>query len=260
MKVHQLFLHPVKSASAIRVDELLYDAVGPRHDRQWMVTKPNGEFITQRAVPKMCLIEPSIVNQQLSLTAPNMPAIEVAKAQTSLNVRVWSDTVVAGDCGEDIAAWLSGYLERPCRLVCITATTHRVVDQDFANTTDTVGFADGFPTLVTSKESLDQFNANLESNIDMRRFRPNIVVSGCDAFDEDNWKAIQIGNIEFKLVKPCSRCIIPSINPDTAAKEMAVNQALIATRRQGKKTFFGQNAIHRGEGVITVGDEVRILG
>jgi len=259
MKVHQLFLHPVKSASAISVDELPYDSVGPINDRQWMVIKPNGQFLTQRVAPKMCLIQPSIVNNQLRLSAPSMPDISVAEPEIEVDVRVWSDTVAAGDCGDDVSMWLSSYLAMPCRLVSVVSSTHRPVDEKFSEVEDTVRFADGFPTLVVSKESLDNFNSNLEANIDMRRFRPNIVVSGCDAFDEDNWKAVKIRDIEFQLVKPCSRCIMPSINPDTAAKEMTVNDALIATRRIGRNTYFGQNAIHRGEGTIAIGDEVVTL-
>ena len=259
MKVHQLFLHPVKSASSVNVNELPYDAVGPINDRQWMVIKPNGKFLTQRVAPKMCLIQPNIANKQLRLSAPGMPDIKVANPEIEVDVQVWSDTVVAGDCGDDVSMWLSGFLKIPCRLVSIISNTHRPVDRDFSEAEDTVRFADGFPTLVVSRESLDEFNCNLESNIDMRRFRPNIVISGCDAFDEDNWKAIKIGDIEFQLVKPCSRCIIPSINPDTAKKEMEINDALIATRRRGRSTYFGQNAIHRGEGTIAIGDEVVIL-
>lgn len=259
MKVHQLYLHPVKSVAALSVSSLNFDQMGPIHDRSWMIVNPNGHSLTQRVLPKMCLIKSWIDKGRLKLRAPDMPEITASEPSDIKKVTVWSDTVNAGDCGDDIADWLTLFLGKPARLVRVTEQTHRQIDQNFAKPNETVGFADGFPTLIVSKASLDQFNAHLEINVDMRRFRPNIVVSGCNAFAEDNWSAIQIGQIKFNLVKPCSRCIMPSINPDNGEKEMQINQALLATRRRNRETYFGQNATHEGQGTISVGDSVSLI-
>ena len=259
MKIQQLFIHPIKSSAAIAVDSLHYEQIGPRFDRNWMVVDEHGNALTQRTLPNMCFIQAQPVQNGLQLNAPNLDQITVGEPTGKLKVTVWDDTVWAGDCGDEAAAWLSDFLQRTCRLVKLASYTNRRVDPKYAQAVDTVGFADGFPTLVVSQASLDEFNTQLDSDIDMRRFRPNIVVGGCEPFAEDQWQSIRIGDIRFNLVKPCSRCIMPSINPDTGVKEMQVNQALLETRRRQGKTYFGQNATHVGTGLISVGDPVEVL-
>jgi len=136
---------------------------------------------------------------------------------------------------------------------------NRVVDTNYANNNELVGFADGFPLLITTQASLNDFNEKLGFDVGMDRFRPNIVIAGNEAYAEDQWRVIEINGIEFSLVKPCSRCIMPSINPETAEKEMLVNQTLMQYRRRDKKTYFGQNALYNKLGTISIGDQVRIL-
>ena len=135
----------------------------------------------------------------------------------------------------------------------------RPVDPAYAQAGDRVGFADGFPLLLTTQASLDAFNRELPSAIGMERFRPNIVVAGSEPYAEDGWRRLRIGEIEFDVVKPCSRCVIPSIDPQTAQKQAVVVQTLSRLRRRGDAVYFGQNLIQRGTGDIKRGDSVAVL-
>ncbi len=260
----------------------MYTNLGPQFDRQWMIVDKNGVFLSQRVLPKMCLIRAtpqasSTGPATIHLSAPATTGIVASSSGKIIDVEVWGDRVKALDYGDEVAAWLSKLLDKECRLVGVSDVTCRLVDPDYANQNQTVGFADGFPTLVVGQASLDEFNIELakraESNmaqidegtqassppIDMRRFRPNIVISGSAPYAEDGWTGIKVNDIEFSLVKACSRCIMPSINPDTGVKEMQVNQTLLQTRRRDRQTYFGQNALHEGTGEIRVGDTVELI-
>ncbi|MBQ0721892.1 MAG: MOSC domain-containing protein [Gammaproteobacteria bacterium] len=259
LSVSQLFLHPLKSAAALEVASLEFDQRGPKFDRQWMVVDQAGKFVTQRHHAKMCLIQPHMDGTNLSLTAPSMSLLSVPQPRQSRSVAIWQDLVTAGDCGDLAATWLSDYLGFTCRLVVVINDTQRQVDTDYALANETVGFADGFPVLLVSQASLDEFNSHLDEPIQMQRFRPNIVIDGCAAYAEDDWQRLSIGGLELTLVKPCSRCIMPSIDPATGHKQLQVNAALMATRRRDRETFFGQNAVHRGVGSVLVGQAVELL-
>ncbi len=247
------------------MQELDYTALGPNCDRQWMIVNDVGVFMSQRKHPKLCLLkaEVSVQTQNLKLSAVGHKSILINSSngtdRKDINVTIWKDSVIASDCGESVAIWLSEFLGTSCRLVCLNNRTVRSVNTDFAKAGELVAFADGFPTLVVTQESLDEFNSHLEVPVDVRRFRPNIVIAGATPYAEDSWQTIRVGEIEFNLVKPCSRCIIPSVNPDTGQKEMAVNQALLKTRRHEQITYFGQNALHHGLGKIRVGDAVELI-
>jgi len=256
MVVSQLFIYPLKSARGIELERIELDRHGPVFDRQWMVVTPQGKFVTQRQLPKMCLIETRLIDGCLGLGAPGMPSILVSGSGKQSGVIVWKDSVQAVDCGDAAADWLSTYLGRSCRLVKMPTGSRRLVDQDYAHSGETVRFADGFPLLIVSQASLDDFNSKLEHSIGMERFRPNIVIDGCRPFAEDEWRELTIGELILSIVKPCSRCIIPSIDPLTGEKQMVVNEALFTHRRRDHKAFFGQNALLRNTGRIDVGEQV----
>jgi uncharacterized protein YcbX len=260
LSISQLFVYPVKSTGGLNVSSLELDSRGPKFDRHWMLVDGKNRFLTQRKHPKMCMIGTVINGQSLILTAPDKAACEVSGSTTVERiVQVWNDEVIALDCGDEVAGWLSDYLQKECRLVCMPEHSQRLVDPDFAADKQTVGFADGFPTMLVSQSSLDDFNSKLDSPIGMDRFRPNIVIDGCEPYAEDSWKQIQIGEITFSIVKPCARCIIPSINQQTGIKQPEIIDALNTHRRRDNKTFFGQNAVHNQAGDISVGDAVILL-
>ncbi|GHA03958.1 molybdenum cofactor sulfurase [Arenicella chitinivorans] len=259
LTISGLYLHPLKSAAALIVEALNFDSRGPQFDRHWMVVDQNGKFRSQRHHPKMSLIEPVLHAGRLSLKAPGMPRIDLGQPGSSQSVTVWDDTLIAGDCGATAANWMSEYLGVMSRVVVLTQDSLRRVDRQYSSGEETVGFADGYPCLIASQASLDDLNQYLKPPIDMRRFRPNIVISGSAPYAEDQWQKLKIGDMIFDLVKPCSRCIIPSIDPDSGEKQMAVNQVLMAHRRRGRNTFFGQNAIHQGRGELRIGQTVEVI-
>jgi len=262
--ISKLSIYPVKSTKGIDLNSMPLTKTGPEYDRRWMVIDDNGKFITQRKHAMMCLIETQLSENSLILRAPNMSEL-VLPLNTSysqyalLHSEVWGTEVSGYDCGNEAAQWLSDFLGRTCRLITMPDSIERRVDPNFAKHGELVAYADGFPLLVVSQASLDDFNNKLDAPIAMERFRPNIVISGCEPYAEDSWQTLNVAGIELSLVKPCSRCIIPSIDPQTAEKQMQVNEALMQYRRRDRKTFFGQNAIHHGLGRLRVGDHVTII-
>lgn len=259
LSVKLLFRYPLKSAKGDSLETLNLSERGPELDRHWMVVNSSGKFLTQRQIPKLCLVETKVQAGQLVLSAPDMASLTVGRSNNRVRTKVWKDQLLASDCGDQVARWMSRFLGKDCRLVEMPESTKRLVDTDYAKHGETVSFADGFPLLVLSQASLDDFGEKLGQPIDAERFRPNIVVQGCAPYAEDSWQEIEIEGIRLSLVKPCSRCIIPSIDQATGAKEMQVNQALLKYRRRDGKTYFGQNALHRSVGSIAVGANVKVI-
>jgi uncharacterized protein len=263
LTVTELAIYPVKSLAGISLSTMSLGARGPQFDRHWMVTDPLGQFLTQRQQPRMCLIKTALHPDALELSAPDMPVLRLplsaATAGARSSVTVWRDTVQAFDVGAAAADWLSAYLGIACRLHCMPVDSVRAVDPNYAQSGDQVGFADGFPILLITESSLQAFNAELPMPIGSERFRPNIVLGGNAPYAEDAWRRLRIGSIEFDLVKPCSRCVIPSLDPLTAERQPIISKTLSRLRRRGDAVYFGQNMIHRGLGSIAVGDSVTVL-
>lgn len=263
LSISQLFVHPLKSAKSLELKEFTLNAKGPEFDRHWMVIDTNNVFLSQRHHPKMCLIDATVdSNGLLSLIAPGQSMLQLNQLDESartINAEVWRDKVSAQDEGDSAAAWLSQFLKTPCRLVSMPKQTQRQVNLEYAELGVNLGFADGFPLLVISQASLDHLNDQLDTPIGIERFRPNIVINGATAHAEDDWQEIQIGDIRLSLVKKCSRCVIPSIDPATAVKQANIIATLSRYRRDGRDINFGMNALHRSTGTIRVGDSVEII-
>jgi len=262
----ELAIYPVKSLAQITLNQSHVDNFGLRHDRRWMIVDQQGHFITQRQHSRMCLInvESKYENSELIaivLTAPQMSSlkVELPKSKQSIKVTVWHDQCLALDCGSEAAKWLTEFLSVSCQLVYFAENEIRQVDQTYAQPNDRTAFSDGFPLLLISQASLDDLNSKLETAIPMKRFRPNLVVSGCAAFDEDNWKLIRIGELVIRVVKPCSRCVIPSIDTNTGERGKEPTRTLLTYRKQDNKLFFGQNLIANSPGFLSIGDTVEIL-
>jgi len=263
IEVSGLSIYPVKSLSGLMLNTSRIDSFGLYQDRRWMVVDKGQCFVTQREQPTMCLILAALSSNGIRLTAPNMETIDVIAPQVNnaevIDVVVWKDSCQALDAGDTIATWLSHFLQIECRLMYFPDSSIRLVDQDYAHADDKTAFSDGFPILLTSEASLQDLNNRLDNPIEMRRFRPNIVVRGCDPFEEDLWQEIKIGDICYRVVKPCSRCGIPNINPQTAERGQEPSRTLISYRRRDGKIFFGQNLIPNNLGDIKVGMSVEIL-
>lgn len=257
-----LYFYPVKSLRGLRLQRAPVDRRGIHYDRHWLVVDGDGRFLTQRQQPRMALIHCALTPTGLRLSAPGMVDLDVdfAPVQTDpASVEIWHDHCLAHGAGADAAAWLSRFLGLECRLYYMPDETRRAVDPAYADERDQVGFADGFPFLLISEASLQDLNSRLQTAVSMIRFRPNLVVSGCEPYAEDSWRRIRIGGITFRVAKPCSRCVIPTINPETACKEREPLRTLGGYRRKGNKVLFGQNLLHDVSGELKVGSRIEVL-
>jgi len=255
--------YPVKSCRGAAVSAACVEPWGLRGDRRWMITDPDGEFVTARTVHRLLLVEPTPVDDGLVLRAPGATPLHVPEPAGGLtDVVVWRDTVAATPAGPEADAWLSAVIGRPLRLVHLDDPTRRPVDQDYGRPDDRVSFADGFPLLLTTEGSLAALNELIadgpnaaEGPMSMVRFRPNVVIAGTPAWAEDGWRSIRIGAARFRVVKPCGRCVLTTIDPETAAKGREPLATLARHRRDGKKVLFGVNLVPDTPGAtIRVGD------
>jgi uncharacterized protein YcbX len=277
--IDELWIHPVISCAGLSVQEAELTPTGLAWDRAWMVVDEAGEFVTQRELPRMALIQPSFRLGELVLRAPGMLALHLSltAAEWPVKVRVWDDVVQAWDMGDLAAQWFSDCLGADApqslqrlRLVRFDPEMHRLCSTRWTRGRESLTqFADGFGVLVTSTASLDALNARLvqagERAVDMRRFRPNIVLAGVEPHDEDRIGIWHVqtpeGSVTLDNVKPCARCPIPNIDPVTASASPAVSDALQAYRQDPRLNgalTFGWNAIVlEGDGlVLRVGQTV----
>jgi uncharacterized protein YcbX len=258
MVLSSIHVYPIKSTAGMVVQSAEIDARGFRHDRRWMIVDPEGRFLTGRQVPRMVLVRATPENDGLHLEAPSMPVLNVrapGDAGERLPVTVWDDVVDAACADADSDAWLSKFLGRPVRLVMMDARSVRTVESADA---DAVSFADGYPFLAISQASLDGLNARLATPISMQRFRPNLVIGGCDPHAEDQWNRIRIGAVEFEAAKPCTRCVFTTVDPMLGERDPSGEplRTLKSYRRTDEGIAFGMNWIARGRGGIRVGDRV----
>ena len=257
-----LYVYPIKSCGGIAVMESNVDERGLRHDRRWMLVDEANQFISQRELPRMALIGVRIDADGLLVSGPDMPSLQVPFEPpdgTPLRARVWDDIVETLPVGGDADRWFSEFLAVRCRLVHLPEGSARTVDQAYGRADDQVSFADGFPFLLISEGSLAELNARLERPLPMDRFRPNLVVGGCDPFAEDGWRVVRIGPITLRVVKPCARCAITTVDQRTAARGKEPLRTLATFRRSGTKVLFGQNLIHDQTGILRTGDPVEVI-
>ncbi len=261
-RLSELWRYPVKSLRGARFERLGLGSRGFDGDREWMVVDVAGRFLTQRQVARMALIDARFAAAGLVLQAPGRAPLTVAgehAAAARIEVEVWGDRCAALAPDPRADAWLSEFLEQPCRLVRMPATTRRAVDPAYAAPGDQVGFADGFPLLLISQASLDDLNGRLAEPVPMVRFRPNLVVEGTAPYEEDGWRRLRIGGCTFRVAKPCSRCVIPTIDPATAMRSPEPLRTLMSYRRRDNKVYFGQNLLHDEPGVLEQGMAVEVL-
>ncbi|NEQ49067.1 MAG: MOSC domain-containing protein [Leptolyngbya sp. SIO3F4] len=261
IKLSGLYTYPLKSAAGIELSQTQVTTRGLLHDRRWMICDHKGKFLTQRKLPKMALIQVSIgENLCLSIRGADDEALELAAVPSEpdvLHVDVWGDSCVAWSMGNEVAQWLSDFLGCEAQLVYMPDTTHRPVDHGRFETVNS--FSDAYPFLLISEASLADLNSRLEQPIPMNRFRPNLVVQGCEPFAEDTWKQIQIGEIVFDVAKACSRCSIPGVEQSTGEQGKEPLKTLATFRRWDHAIWFGQNLIAHSEGRLALSDEVTVL-
>jgi uncharacterized protein YcbX len=295
IEITGLFIYPVKSLGGISLREAELGARGLMFDREWVIVDTNNRFISQREIPRMSLIQTAIdqANGSLILRLPNTSDNNTTTATTTvpststirnrgrsdgnnyqelsipldqsekfetIKVTVWSDSAQATMENTETNTALSKYLGQEVRLVRMAPGYKRRVDGRYAPAKENiVGFADGFPLLIISEESLEDLNDRLEYPVLMNRFRPNITARGGGAFAEDTWAKVKVSSIEMDLVKPCARCVITTIDQDSGVQGKEPLRTLANFRKNNGKILFGQNAIFKGPGKLVVGDQVFVL-
>jgi uncharacterized protein YcbX len=254
-------LYPVKSLAGISVNNWKVSKTGLHYDRKWMLIDNAGQFLSQRKLPKMALIKTALTDRHLILSASGMENLSLPLNPVDgdiINSTIWRDQCDARSVATKADQWLSYFLKTDCQLVYQPDDMIRPVDANYGLATDNVAFSDGFPFLIISENSLVSLNQQMQLNLPMARFRPNLVISGCPAYAEDSWREISIGEIDFRLPKPCSRCSVPAIDPKTAQTGKEPLSTLNQLRKWQNKIYFGQNALHNQCGTLTVGDTVQI--
>ena len=260
--IAQLFVYPIKSCAGVEVPEVLLTETGLEFDRAWMVVDAQGEFVTQRELPRMVLIRPQLKQLEMVLRAPGMLALHIAfdRVEAPVRVKVWKDEVAAYDMGDIAAQWFSDFLSEPgrplkLRLVRFDPAHKRLSSLKWTGGVEAENqFTDGFPVLVASEGSLAELNERLAAAghdaVGIERFRPNIVLAGIESHDENRVDTLHIGtaqgDAQLQPAKPCTRCPIPDIDPATATRSTAVGDVLRTYRADARvdgAVTFGMNAI-----------------
>ncbi|WPO98499.1 MOSC domain-containing protein [Pseudomonas sp. HR96] len=265
MHLSALYRFPLKSAKAESLSRSPVDKLGLGGDRRWMLVDASGRFLSQRALPQMSQLS-ALYNAAggLRLAAQGLPTLDVELPDAGAELRgvtVWSDTLRVPDAGDVAAAWVSRFLGKPTRLVHVPPERARRLGSAYGGDDDRVAFADGFPLLLIGEASLQDLSARVGRPLEMLRFRPNLVVQGAQAFAEDGWKRIRIGDVQFRVAAPCARCILTTIDPQTGQRssDREPLTTLKTYRTQDGNVMFGQNLISDGAGEIEVGMPVTVL-
>jgi uncharacterized protein len=289
MEISEINIYPIKSLKGISLSGSVVEKRGLRYDRRWMLTDPEGIFLTQREVPKMAAIAVAIVGGGLRVSADGYPPMHIPFEPDHgewRDVTVWQSTVTGAMYRGAVSEWFSDVLGRNCRLVLMPETAERHVSERFDTGDDLVSFADGYPLLLIGEGSLEYLNQRLldkygdESEdvklpLPMNRFRPNVVIAGSGPFEEDRWAQIKIGEAVFRVAKPCARCVITTIDPERGEFDGKEPLKTLASFRMAKDAFvdtyesfghkptavlFGENLIPENLGAaIRVGDQIEVI-
>ena len=256
-KLSALAVYPIKSCAGVALQQALVVETGLDFDRAWMVVDHHGEMLTQRELPRLALVQPQFRHSELLLRAPGMLGLhlQLDTVEAATRVRVWDDVVKAYDMGALAAQWFSDFLGTPARLVRFDPEQQRLSEAAWTGSVQAENsFSDGFPLLVVNQASLDDLNARLAAKgvaaATLQRFRPNLVLSGLQPFDEDHIDELDIdtdeGQVRLRLVKPCVRCGIPNVDPDNAQMSSEPGATLAGYRADARLhggITFGVNAI-----------------
>lgn len=277
MFVSELCVYPLKSGRGIKLQQAQVNSKGFLGDREMMLVSGSGQFITQRQFPQLAKIEVEILGDRVTLSSkdsPNHLTFNLTSRDVLTEVQIWRDRILAIDCGDEVAQWFHKLLNLPsdkiCRLVRQSPNHPRWLDRKYPqDEARPISFADNSPIMLTATASLAELNQRIveihqqrSMAIGMNRFRPNVVIETTEPFIEDSWSLIQIGEVRFEMTKPCSRCIITTIDRDRGEKN-PLKEPLntLGTFRQlsEKGAIFGVNMIPLNEGIIEMGDRLQVL-
>jgi uncharacterized protein len=256
-----IHLYPIKSAAGLAPAEWEVDSFGLYLDRRWMVVDSTGALISQRTHPRLALVRPMIRHGGLEVRAPGMSPLSLTLTPSHLvatTVFVWDDACQALWQGEPAARWFSEFLGCDCSLVYMPEDTVRPADPEVAPAGIRVSFADAFPFLLISEESLADLNSRMNHPLPMNRFRPNLVIAGVPPYAEDLLPEFSLGDIKFRAVKPCDRCAVTTTDQATAERGQEPLRTLATYRKRDGKVLFGQNLVHWGSGRLRVGTTLQL--
>jgi hypothetical protein len=258
----------VKSLAGIPVSTAELTPLGLQNDRRWMIVDDDDEFVTQREVPMLATLWVEVDDHQLCIASAQMSAaLEMRHGESTgqrRRVRVWNDSVDALHVSLRADRWLSEAIGRPVRLVAMDEKSRRPCSRRHAREGEMVSFADGYPLLITSQRSLDDLNQRITSQggkaVPMSRFRPNLVIDGTPAWAEDGWGEVSIDGVRMRVVKPCGRCQVTTIDQRSGEVVGPEPLATLSTFRDSADygVTFGQNAVPEALGALRVGSPVEI--
>lgn len=265
LTLSDLYIYPVKSLGGIRLNEAAIEARGLRHDRRWLIVDARNCFMTQRQTAEMALLDVAPAHNGFLLTHRHRPDLLplyvpfAATPERTLFVTIWDDMVFAWRGEKAADEWLSEALGRPCKLVYMSDMVRRDVEPELNPRNTLVSFADGYPYLLIGQAALAELNGRLAQPVPMNRFRPNLVFTGGEAYAEDTWDEFRIGDLAFRAVRACGRCVVTTIDQQTARKSAEPLRTLAPYRTQGSKVMFGQNVTGPREGILRVGDALHVV-
>lgn len=261
LTLSEIWIYPIKSLAGIRLSRARVKPKGLEFDRRLMLVDETGRFLTQREHPEMALFKVRLDQDRLLIGSKSDELIVELRQPDSgklEQVVIWDDEVEVIEVNPMYSAWFTRQLKFPCRLVFFPEANKRSVDPDYARSGEQVSLADGFPFLIIGESSLSDLNARLDSPIAMRRFRPNFVFTGGQAFEEDTWKNFRIGANRFLGVKPCGRCVLTTVDPETGEKGKEPLATLSTYRMKGNKILFGRNLVCLDHGEVKEGDAITL--
>nr|WP_170167375.1 MOSC domain-containing protein [Amphritea balenae] len=255
-------IYPIKSTNGLSVKSSLVTPIGLDFDRKFVLCDKKGRFITARIKPELLNISTVLSAEGLCVSAPGQTNLQIKYKNFSATYRpvvVWGDTINSQHCSAEADQWFSNYLGRPCQLFFFGNESARPLKHYPSQQT---AFADGYPLLLISQASLDDLNQRCKKPVDMTQLRPNLVVSDTQAYAEDSWKRIKIGEVEFEITKPCGRCILTTVNTETLQRDPDRQPlSVLKQYRKGSdgEAHFGQNLIAINTGIIGLNDKVEVL-
>lgn len=263
MQVSQLYIYPIKSLGGIALPVAQLTDRGFKYDRRWMLIDAQQNFLTQREYPQMALLQVVLADNGLNVFHKiNKRSIHipvVTETTETVTAKVWSFKGKVQLINEEIDAWFSDILSVKCRLVYMPDSTKRKVSHFYAKNNEITSLSDGYPLLMIGQSSLNDLNSRLQEPLLMDRFRPNIVFEGGAPFEEDTMAVFEINGILFYGVKLCARCVMTTIDQNSAQKNKEPLKTLSTYRKKNFKIYFGQNVLSEGLGEIKVGDSIRVI-
>ncbi|MCX8491285.1 MAG: MOSC domain-containing protein [Cyclobacteriaceae bacterium] len=262
LRLSEIWIYPIKSMGGIRLNSAKVAGKGLEFDRRWMLIDENNMFITQRKILEMALFKLEMNPDSFTIRFNNesiqLPFNSVSSSDI-IQATIWDDSVDTIEVDKGYSNWFSDKLKLKCKLVVFPEKNTRLVDPKYATNCDNVSLADGYPLLAIGQSSLDDLNQRLDAPVPMDRFRPNLVFTGGQPYEEDSWKEFTVGTNKFLGVKRCSRCVLTTIDQITGEQGKEPLATLATYRKQENKIYFGQNILSIDHNEIHKGDEIKLL-